>query len=59
MADLLKLAIVAGCFYAVSKNRDLVDMLGDPEEAEKRRLAEEKRLEEEKNIQVVHIHHHY
>ena len=59
MADLLKLAIVAGCVYAVAKNRDLVEMVGDPEEAEKRRLAEEKRLEEEKNIQVVHIHHHY
>ena len=59
MPDLLELAIIAGCVYAVAKNRDLVEMLGDPYETEKRRLAEEKRLEEEKNIQVVHIHHHY
>ena len=59
MNKLLDLAIIAGCAYVVVKHGDFVEMLGDPEEAEKRRLAEEKRLEEEKNIQVVHIHHHY
>lgn len=58
MSKLLDLAIIAGCAYAATKNKDGW-LFGDPEAEERRKLEEEKRQEEEKNIQVVHIHHHY